>query len=305
MSINRTYDILCVSKATSPITHNRGSEGNETIVSQEAVATPHGIRWVPVLSGNAIRHRMIREPGARFLVDRWGLMGKMELRTLQFLFHGGSLDSGDSNESVARLKTWWRLFPLIRVIGGALPNLIVGGSIHAWRGIMVCRENENRLRTMVPADWMPEGHLLPADRMMGRYQYVRQDAGRTVPDMAETKLMALDEKSGQMIYSGQCVNSGAAFVHGFRLRSATPLDLGCLLLSLGLWEKENGTIGGMAAKGHGRLEMLARVTPDADQTELVKAYAAHVESVKDEAIAWLHSEFGAPREPKKKGKVKA
>lgn len=304
MRDNRTYDVLCLSKLLSPMTHNVGTEGNETLINREAVATPQGIRWVPVLSGNAIRHRMIRDPGARFLVDRWGLGGELTLKLAQFLFHGGSLDSSCPTESLTRIRTWWRLLPLIRILGGSLPDLIVGGAIAAWRGLLVCRENESRLRCLVPADWIPDGRLIPADRMIGRYQYTRQDAGRTVPDLVKESPAGLLEESGQMIYSGQQVNAGAAFLHGFRLRDATLVDLGCLLLSLALWQQDNATIGGQSAKGHGRLAIGCAVTPEVDTTAAMEAYAVHVESVKDEAVAWMGSQFSAKIKPAKSNKRK-
>ena len=301
----KTYDILCASKAMSPLTHNSGSEGNETLVAQEQVVTDLGPRWIPHLSGNALRHKMVREPGARFLVDRWGLMGQVELRLLQFLFHGGALESGNPLESVQRIRTWWRLFPLVRVVGGSLPDMIVGGSLHAWRGTLVCRENETRVRQHAPTGWMGSGRLLSADRFVGRYQYVRQDAGRTVPDLAKQELMALEPESGQMIYSGQCVSAGAVFLHGFRLRAAKTCDLGCLLLSLALWSRDNGTIGGMASRGHGRIDMAAMLPDDVDGDAAIAEYVAHVDAVKDEAIDWLRSEFGKKDKPAKGKKAKA
>lgn len=304
MRDNRTYDVLCLSKTLSPICHNQSAEGNETLIATEAVATPQGIRWVPVLSGNAIRHRMIRDPGARFLIDQWGLAGELTLKLAQFLFHGGSLDSSAPTESLTRIRTWWRLVPLVRILGGSLPDLIVGGALAAWRGLLVCRENESRIRDLAPADWMPSGKFLPADRFVGRYQYTRQDAGRTLPDMLKESPAGLPEESGQMIYSGQQVNAGACFLHGFRLRDATFVDLGCLLLSLSLWQATNATIGGQSAKGHGRLSMGCAVTPEVDSLSAIAAYVTHIRGVKDEAVEWMQSQFSAKAKPDKTNKRK-
>ena len=287
-----SFELTCVSKALSPLTHNKSAKGNETIVSQESVAASHGICVVPVLSGNAIRHRMVREPGARFLVERWGLAGNLELRILQFLFHGGALTEGSPSESAKRIRQWWKLFPLMRVIGGCLPNQIIGGALHCWHGVLACRENEERIKQSVPSGWMPEGHLLPARRFLSSYQYVRRDASQTVPDLEREQIAALPKKSGMMIYVGQQVSSGAVFVHGFLLREAKRVDIGCLLHSLNLWQSRNGTIGGMAAKGHGRLQMSMAVRPEFDEAGAIAEYVSHVDSVKDEAISWMRSELG-------------
>ena len=48
-------NITCLSTSISPITHQLGTVGNESIVNSEDVRTPLGVRKVPVLSGNAIR----------------------------------------------------------------------------------------------------------------------------------------------------------------------------------------------------------------------------------------------------------
>ncbi len=154
---------------------------------------------------------------------------------------------------------------------------------------MVCAENANTVTRMLPDGWMPRGSVLPAHRLVGSYQYTRQDPARVHARLLEA---ATDADGGQMIYSGQTVQAGAVFVHGFRLRAALPRDLGALLCSLSLWRAQNGTVGGMASRGHGRLDMAIWSPEPLDQAGAVAEYMAHVDAVRDEAIEFLAREFG-------------
>lgn len=301
MSDLRTYDVLALSVALSPLTHNSGTEGNETLIQRESVIIDGREAWLPVLTGNALRHRMVRAPGARWLVERWGLAGKLSVPQLALLFNGGSLVKGAATESLARVREFWRIFPLGRVLGGCLPDLIVGGSLNAWRGLLVCRENAQRIGSTLPAGYEVPRGLLPAQRVVGRYQYVRNDVRRTAADLAD---QGYDGDGGQMIFSGQQVNAGAAFAHGFRLRDATTVDLGALLLSLAVYCAEVSTIGGMSARGHGRLETLVDCG-GVDVEGAIRAYVDHVDSVREDAVAWFERELGVRKNAAKKGRAKS
>lgn len=287
--MTKAYDILAVSKALSPITHNRGSEGNETLVNAESVQTPAGPAWVPTLSGNAIRHRMIREPGASWLVKRLGLAGKLTLEALQFLFSGGSLTAGGATENVARIQRMWELLPLYRVLGGSLPDLIVGGRLQCRRGVLVCAENVSRLEALVPKGWLPDGQYIPARQCIGGYQYTRMDPQKAHAEMLASKL----GQTNQMIYGGQTVVTGSVFVHGFVLRDAREVDVGALMWSLQLWNAANRSIGGMAAKGHGMLDVAIRTSPDIDVLAAVDAYHKHVDANAEACVEWIEKQFGS------------
>lgn len=329
MSTNTTYDVFCLSEALSPITHMSGNEGNESLVMREPVVTPEGVRWVPSLSGNSLRHKLVREPGARYLVDRWGLSGKLTLGQLNYLFHGGNLTEGGGRENTRRIADMQRLFPLTRLIGGSLPDQILAGSLHVWRGTLACRENAPRLMKMLPDGWgLPAGDLRPAEAFVEGYQYTRGDATKSIPDMTmspefreassleaakrgdrgrwEELVREADppERSNLMIFAGQSVIAGAMFVHGFRLPHVSALELGALLCSLRLWTHAGGVVGGQSARGHGRLTMALHVAPSVDQDELVAAYVAHVDAAKDEAVAWLMEAFAPPKTKPGKGKAK-
>lgn len=289
------YTVHCLSEAMSPITHASGSVGNESVIAREPIVTPKGKRWLPFLSGNALRHRCVREPGVMWLIKEWELEGLLTKDQLNFLMHGGNLSESTANENTTRIAEFNRLMPLMKCVGGCLPNQILKGSMHAWRGMLVCEENRQSLRDLMPVEWpLPEGRLLSAEHMIGNWQYTRGDAKKSGLCPATED----ESNSNLMIFAGQSVNRGSMFYHGFQLNHVTEKELGALLLSLRLWQSEGGTIGGQAARGHGQLATRITMLGDFIQDDLVADYVAYVRSVKDDAVAWLHSVFPAVSEAK-------
>jgi hypothetical protein len=298
--VTRDYTVFCLSEAISPLTHMRGVSGNEALVMREPVTTPRGVVWVPSLSGNAIRHRFIREPGWRWLIERWGLAGQLTLPQLNYCFHGGNLTEGGGRENTRQIADMQRLFPLQRLLGGALPSQIVSGSLDVWRGRLVCEENRAGLAADLPADWeLPAPVLRPAECFVSGYQYTRGDARKTALDLLPSPNSDGERQRGEnadgssnlMIFSGQSVTRGALFTHGFVLKHVSELELGALYLSLRLWQAAGGTIGGQASRGHGRLK--TRLFVDADLEAAASGYAAHCDATKEEACRWLAEAFAA------------
>lgn len=288
-----TFEIHCVSEAVSPITHMSGTAGNESIVAQEHLLTDRGPVTVAYLSGNAIRHRMVRRPGALWLIDRYGLRGRLNLMQLNFLLHGGNLTQSTAHENTRRIADMHRLLPLLRLCGGSLPDQILYGALDVWRGTLVCEENRRSLALV--AGQFPASRLMSAESFLSGYQYTRGDAKKL--GMASDR-DDIQGDSNLMIYSGQSVSRGALFHHGFLIKDASEIELGCLLLSLRLWQEHGGTIGGKANIGHGRLQLsLLDVVDDGSS---VDAYIAHVDSVRDDAVAWIESAFESKAEAKKK-----
>ena len=213
--MSRDYKVVCLSECFAPITHMARSEGNYQIIAREPVVTPRGVTHVPYLSGNAIRHRMVREPGFRWLSAEYGLHGKLTLQQLNFLFHGGNLTEGGAPENTRRIADFQRLFPLGRLLGGCLPDQVLAGSLQCWRGTLVCEENRPALAHMV-GDHLPELRLRPAESFVSNYQYTRGDAAKNGLDLAPADLDG-EIDSNLMIFSGQNVLSARSFVHGFSL----------------------------------------------------------------------------------------
>lgn len=292
--MSENYTVICLSEATSPVTHMARSEGNESLVAREPVVTPRGVGWIAYLSGNAIRHRCVREPGMRWLIGEYGLAAKLSLAQLNFLLHGGNLTEGGGRENTRRIADFQRLFPLGRLLGGCLPDQILAGSLQCWRGTLVCEENRPSLALMI-GDYLPESRLRLAESYISGYQYTRGDAARTAIDLIPANGHA-EVDSQLMIFAGQAVLRGALFVHGFTLPHVGQTELGALLWSLKLWQEEGGTIGGQSARGHGRLA-LSILAAGYDPEAAVDAYLSHVRAVRDEAVGWLQSVFAPPPAP--------
>jgi hypothetical protein len=297
----RDYKVVCLSEALSPISHAKGVAGNISLVNTEAVPTARGVAEVPILSANAIRHRAVRSPGARWLVEEYGLRGTLTLPLLNFLLHGGSLTEGGGREDTRRIADFQRIFPLGRLLGGSLPSQILAGSMHCLRGTLACEESRAVLEHDAPAAMAGVGRLRPMSSFVAGWQYTRSDARKTHPDLCPPG--DGDDDSNLMIFSGQCVMRGSLWLHGFVLLRCSDLELGALLWSLALWQSAGGTIGGQAARGHGRLrtEVLAG---DWDGPAAVAAYLDHARSVRDEAVAWLHDAFSPKAPAVSKGRKK-
>ncbi len=279
--MRKNYTIKCLSQSRGPITHMSGTAGNEAIVAREPVIVDGEIRHVPFLSGNALRHRCVREPGMMWLIEQYGLRGELTLTQLNFLIHGGNLTESNAHENTARIAEMHRTWPLLKLIGGSLPNQILAGTMDVWRGSLVCRENARS----IGSDFALNGiELLSSESMIGNYTYTRSDAAKL--GIASQEMSALDPKSNLMIFSGQSVIAGSMFTHGFTVRGATTVELGALLWSLRLWKESGGTIGGAAAKGHGRLDTHL-VDLDVAQDAVCQEYIDHAISMKDDAVKWL------------------
>lgn len=284
----KSYKIGCISVAASPITHMSGNVGNESIVAREPVITEDGIAYVPFLSGNALRHRCVREPSARWLIEAYGLSGKLTLMQLNFLFHGGNLTESTAHENTRRIAEMGEYWPFLRVCGGSLPNQILCGALDVWRGVLICEENRKSLSSCLD---LPEHRLWKAEKFLGTYQYTRGDAKKLGISIDRDDIQ---EGSNLMIYNGQTVLRGSMFYHGFTLKHASEVELGCLLLALRHWQQSSGTIGGNARLGHGRL--ITSLIDFEDSDSFVESYIEHAMSVKDKALAWLNDAFASKKE---------
>lgn len=299
--------IVLYSEVMSPLTHAAGTVGNESVIKRERTASGY---YVPTISGNALRHRVVREPGARYLVEALELEGKLTLPQLAFLFNGGALTESTGSENTKRIADMHRLLPLLRLLGGSLPDQILSGILVCHAGTLVCEENRERLEHLLPDEWsLPKERLRNAETLVDNYQYTRgvptKSAAQFVRESTEeiVRGQARDGKSNQMIFAGQCVVPGAAFVHGFIAPSASDLDIGCLLNSIDDWQRCGGTVGGASGRGHGQLNTYVHGV-DGDPVELIAKYREYVNENKQECVDWLMSAFAdkAEKKAEKKGK---
>jgi len=315
--MSQTYHVRILHEAITPIAHMRGNEGNVSVINRQEVMTPAGLVKMPVLSGNALRHRMIREPLAEHLVEAWGLSGRVTWECLNFLYHGGNLTGSTGREDTQRIAKLCRLIPFVRLLGGTLPDQILCGSVSVSDGLLVCREFAPAIRALFPASsgWeVPDG-LRCGEDYLGQYQHTRGDAAKTHP-LRGPKEQGVDSDTNLMIFSGETVVRGALFAQRISLRSVSDLELGAMLFALRQWQASGGTVGGQSSRGKGYLQSAWHVEQayadhpaPVDEDAPVAAYLNHVAAFKDEGVAFLLSIYGEPgakpAKPVKENKRKA
>lgn len=295
-----TFNVHCISEAISPISHMMGVSGNESVLNKESVLYNNTIIKIPVLSGNALRHKTVREPGANFLVDALGLRGELSIDQANYLYNGGSLTESSTNSNMNAIADMQMLFPFCRMLGGALRNQVVGGSLFVNRGLLVCAENKESIQKQLPVGYdMPEEAFHSAENFVSKHQYTTSDVNKTkdASTLLETQ-MGENDKSGLMIYAGQNVIKGALFYHSYILNNVSPLEVGALLHSLFMWQKNGGTIGGSSRIGHGKLntEYIFEGEKDFFDQELnperlIADYICHVDSHKEHCVDWIKTTF--------------
>lgn len=290
----KTVRVHCLSRVVSPLTHNSGTNGNETIVNQEPVFHDGKIKKIPVISGNALRNRCVREPGAMYLLKEIGLYGNATINQLNFLLNGGSLVKSNASDNMKIIGKMQELLPLSRLLGGCLPSQILHGSLICKRGILVCEENSQQLQSQIPEELQTTTQQLEAaQEFIGSYQYTRGDAKRHKDFSRAVNDPEIEGEKSLMIYSGQTIIPGALFYHGFILQNVCQLELGALLQAVELWQDAGSTIGGAARVGHGQLDMSLMIEGDTgwDVTESIAAYKKHVTDTAVEAYEFLNTVF--------------
>ena len=107
---------------------------------------------------------------------------------------------------------------------------------------------------------------------------------------------SLKDETSQGIYAGESVIQNSIFGLEFNIRHEEPVVLGSLLFALNRWQTDNGTIGGQAAKGHGKFQMFLE-HPE-NSLDLIQQYTTAMTSGKREGVALLRRIFEKP-EPRR------
>jgi hypothetical protein len=293
-----TVKIHFLSEAMSPISHMMGVSGNESIINREKVVYKNSVVDVPVLSGNALRHKMIRETGALYLIDQCCLRGKLSIDQANYMLTGGSLSESSTNDNIPLIASMQKISPLFRLLGGSLKNQVIGGSLFVSRGLLCCAENADTIEKQ-SGRAMPDGEIMPAQHFIGKYQYTRGDADK-MKDSADM-IEPHETKKGVnnlMIYSGESIITGSIFYHNITLYNVSPLEVGAALHCVNQWQNNDGIIGGSSRIGHGKLKSSIWIDGIVDWFEqeknpedLVLDYINHVNENKDNFIKWLNNVF--------------
>ncbi|GHU37756.1 hypothetical protein FACS1894105_10430 [Clostridia bacterium] len=297
----KTVKIHALLTAASPITHMKGTSGNEAIINRESVLHNGEVVEVPMLSGNAIRHNMVREPGAYHLIEKCRLVGKLNIEQANFMFNGGSLIASSTTDNLKKIADMQELLPLYHLLGGCLSNQIIGGSLLCGRGVLVCEENREVLDKILPNSIrLPENALRGCEDFVSGWQYTRSDANKRTDLISET-----DGDSNLMIYNGQHIIPGAVFYIGFILQNINRLELGAIFNAFKRWKDSGGIIGGQSRIGHGKFDIELFIEEstnffgdEIDTEAYSEEYSKHVENNSAKITDWLNNTF-----PSKTAKV--
>lgn len=287
------FTIYAFTEALSPITHMSGVSGNAALLKREKIIGTDGcVERVPCISGNALRHALVRAPGAEYLYKALGL-SDISYQMADFLWHGGKLTKA-TPLSCAKTKDFLKAIPLIALLGGALPGQILDGALRVSRAILICRETSGIISDTVGFDIKASRG---AESYISPYLYTRACAPND-PDAIEDR----------MIYEGETVIAGSRFFHKFSVDSDDPTVIGALIHSI---VHSRRCVGGMGRIGHGELAFTwcAKGLSQKDMEDLKEKYTSHVKENAAPARDILFDIFGAscekrrvsPEKPQKKG----
>ena len=252
--------IHMLSTALSPITHMHGTAGNVALLQREAILGKDGqVYSIPCLSGNALRHSLVRAPAAEYMCEAID-MPLMPYQLADLIWHGGRLTKANPLTAGAT-KALLDSVPFLALLGGALPGQILQGCLKVSRGLLVCDEAADIIERR---SGVAVQNTHGAETFVGSYLYTR-GAEENNPDAIQDR----------MIYEGECVKAGAKFYHTMSLEQSSPLAIGCLLKALTDASKD---IGGMGRIGHGELHIEWACTSIAvgDERSLIDGYTDYL-----------------------------
>lgn len=289
----------------SPLTHMAGISGNEALINRHTVINGGQLYDVPVLSGNALRHVLVREPGADFIYNACELHDSLNVNQAWFMYNGGSLTDSTISDNLKKIAAMQELLPLYRLLGGSLTNQVLAGSIHVGVGRLFCEEERENLEKLLP----PSLAALPikmrsCEDYIGKYQYTRTDIQRMRGIAKTSEESEGAEKANLMIYSGQNVIAGAKFYVPLTLKNISKMELGAFVAAVSDWQESSGTVGGMARIGHGQMhfeftiegkDFAGKQLESEDLAMLADKYRTYTVENKDAIRVWLDETFPAKK----------
>ena len=250
--------------AKTVITHMSESKGNVALLNTVKRIHEGNLVSVPVLSGNSLRHNLFRRSGADVLLEVLGLENKLSNEALHVLYNGGVLNKSKTTYKSSEIHDLYDLFPFFKVLGGSFFNRIIDGHLYVGFGNLICKENSDLFKADFPLRSMFD--------YIDSYQYTRAD-----------HIQGEKELTTKMIYNGQAVKPGSAFVCDCFLENMNEIDLGFVYSALRRFN-QNPVIGGMKRIGHGRLDV--KIFSDTN-FDFEEEYISFLHSKKKEIEKWL------------------
>jgi hypothetical protein len=193
---------------------------------------------LPSISGNSMRHCMLREPGALRLIEELGLSKetRIPIGVERFLFGGGNTAAGAKAPGNADLleATMRKKYPLIDALGGTVDAFLLTRSQTSIAGWVVCKENNDCTEQFgVSSD-------VSIFDMLEEETRTRMGIG------------GKDKDSGQMIFSYEVLSAGLQVLVDLRFQPFTSdLTQSCVKQAICDWSAAGGYLGAKSAQGHG------------------------------------------------------
>lgn len=209
---------------------------------------------VPTMSGNGLRHQMVRSPLWSHLCERIGIneafpgQGAVPPGVEALFVNGGNIAAGSKQIAAAHTagELVRRTFPSLDLLGGVCDSFDLGESRLSVVPYLVCKENRRQLMGIVDDSPMLD-----------------VSAYDLIDDVTLTR-METSQGVGQMIYNFETLAVGTEIVVVFGLHSQTPrLTRGALMTAI---ERFGGSphIGGQKRAGYGLVNIEIEAFDDAD-----------------------------------------
>lgn len=192
---------------------------------------------VPSVSANAVRHKLVREPGALHLLTALGIdFADLNDGVAALLYNGGDLNESEPSDAFKLIRQVREAYPLLGLVGGATKGFILGASNVETSAWLVCRENNDALAQFgIAAD-------VSAFDMLDRAEMTRHTSRRV--------------DGSPMPFGFESLAQGSEILVEFRLRPyATDLELGALLAALETYAGADSVFGGQSARGFGLMAL--------------------------------------------------
>jgi len=209
----------------------------------EAIVMP-----VPSISGNALRHCLIREPGANRLIQSLGLEPYTDragehlgLGITRFLYGGGQLAAKAKAPSAsdiyeAQIRS---AYPIVDAVGGSTDSWLMAESACKVAGWVVCEENNVATQA-----------IAGVESKVSIFDYLSEET------KTRTGIGGKDKESGQMIFSYETLAAGLPLIVEILFNPFTqPLTIGAVWQAVHDWADEGGIVGGRSQIGHSRFAM--------------------------------------------------
>jgi len=201
---------------------------------------------VPTVSGNSLRHQVVREPSWRHLCAALGLAeaapgrGPVPPGVEAIFYNGGNIEAGAKQPSnvFALAQRIRAVYPSLDLLGGVTDSFDLGESRLQVAGWLVCAQNREALRGS-PAYDLPAATVSAFDLL---------------DDVTLTRQAGLIGV-GQMIWSQEVLCAGAQVLCRLSLSPWTPLlTRGALVAAVETYLADGATLGGQAARGFGHVQ---------------------------------------------------